>query len=303
MKLGFCSAILPDLNLAEVFQFASAESFGCVELMCWPTGKAERKYAGVTHLDVTGLNKQKAVAVNDLVNKSGVSISALGYYPNILDSNTENSRACADHLKRVIEAARILELDIVNTFIGANHTENIEDNFSRFTEVWPDLVSFATDHEIKLCIENCPMLFTFDEWPAGKNLAYSPAIWRRMFEAIPSPNFGLNYDPSHMVWQFMDYIQPIYEFKDRIFHIHIKDIRVEYEQLSDQGILALGWSTPKIPGYGDIEWNRFFSALTDINYNGAACIEIEDEAFTADLSARKKSLIISRNILQKHFAD
>ena len=82
MKLGFVSAILPDLGLAEVLSFAKSTGYRCVEVMCWPAGKAERRYAGVTHIDVTDFDRDRAAAVQEVVAASGVSLSGLGYYPN-----------------------------------------------------------------------------------------------------------------------------------------------------------------------------------------------------------------------------
>jgi sugar phosphate isomerase/epimerase len=177
----------------------------------------------------------------------------------------------------------------------------MEDNFARFREVWPEIIKFAEKQNVKVCIENCPMFFTDDEWPGGKNLAISPAIWRRMFETIPSRHFGLNYDPSHMVWQFMDYIKPIYEFKERIFHVHLKDVKVHPYRLSDVGIMAnpLEFHSPKLPGLGDVNWGHFFSALMDIGYDGPACVEVEDRAYEVTLELRKKSLVQSRVFLSQ----
>jgi len=298
MQLGFVTAILPDLGFEDVLNFAAAEKFDSVEVMCWPVGKAERKYAGVTHIDVSDFTPAKADDTNALCKKHGVSISGLGYYPNILSADSEEGRVATEHLKKVIHAAKLLGLQNVNTFIGADHRANSDDNFVRFRKAWPDLIRFAEDHAIKIGIENCPMLFSWDEWPAGKNMAYSPAIWRRMFDAIPSANFGLNYDPSHMILQMMDYLRPIYEFKDRIFHTHAKDMKLDRQKLDDRGILGLGWSTPKIPGLGSIDWSAWLSALTDVGYRGAVSIEVEDDSFRDTLDARKQSLRISRNVLR-----
>lgn len=298
MQLGFVSAIFPDLALDEVLRFAAEENYDCVEVMCWPLGKAERKFAGVTHVDVADFSQAKADDANALCDKHGVKMSALGYYPNILSSNLEESQVAIQQLERVIRAAPLLGLKNVNTFIGADPKQPVEHNFARFRQVWPDLIRLAEDQGVWIGIENCPMLFSMDEWPSGKNLAYSPAIWRRMFETTQSDHFGLNYDPSHMVWQMMDYIEPIYEFRHKLFHTHAKDMRVEHKKLDACGILGLGWSTPKIPGLGEVNWPRWVSALTDVGYRGAVCVEVEDDAFRDSLEARKKSLRISRNVLR-----
>jgi len=301
MKLGFVSAILPDLSLEQVVQFASSQGFSCVELMCWPIGKAERRYAGVTHIDVDGLTKADAARVNELLDSAGVAISGLGYYPNPLAPDANEAAVCIDHIKRVILAAELLGVGLVNSFIGRDWTRSVEENWPRFKEVWRPLIRFAEDHGVRIAIENCPMLFTSDEWPGGKNLAHSPVIWRRMFEGIPSKSLGLNYDPSHLVWQQMDYVRPVREFADRIFHLHAKDVRLDRDRLDDVGILAtpLAYHTPKLPGLGDVDWGRLFSVLTDVGYDGPVCIEVEDRAYEGSLASRKAALCQSGRFLRQ----
>jgi sugar phosphate isomerase/epimerase len=304
MQLGFVSAIVPDLSLEQVADLAAAEGFECVELMCWPTGKAERRYAGVTHVDVAGLTPDAARRVRDAMAKRNVAISGLGYYPNPLSADRAESERAVKHLRQVIAAAALLEVGVVNTFIGRDPRKSVDENWPRFLEVWPSLVRWAEERGVRIGIENCPMYFTADEWPSGKNLATSPAIWRRMFEAIPSPSFGLNYDPSHMIWQQMDYLKPIREFADRLVHVHAKDVRLDRERLDDAGILAtpLEYHRPKLPGLGDVDWGRFFSTLSDSGYTGPVCVEVEDRAYeqSADrrVAALRQSATYLRNFLR-----
>jgi sugar phosphate isomerase/epimerase len=300
MQLGFVSAILPDLSLEEVFDFAGQEGFACVEMMCWPKGRAERRYAGITHIDVAKFDASDAKRVNDLAAAAGVEISGLGYYPNPLVPDRAEAKVYIDHLKRVIVAAERLGLDRVNTFIGRDWTKSVEDNWPRFRQVWKPLVGFAEGHGVRIGIENCPMLFTADEWPGGKNLAHSPAIWRRMFEEIPSDHFGLNYDPSHLAWQQMNYTRPLRQFAERVFHVHAKDVRVDRDRLDEVGILAhpLLYHTPKLPGLGEIDWGHFVSVLGDIGYQGPVCIEVEDRSYEGSLAMRKEALRQSGTFLR-----
>ena len=304
MKLGFVSAILAEQTFENVISFAGQAGYSCVEIMCWPVGKAERRYAGVTHIDVAGLSKKRIDEIHNTLEQKGVTISGLGYYPNPLEDNKKNAGRYITHIKKVIDASGRLGIGNVNTFIGRDHKSSVEGNFKRFRKVWPGIIKYAEKRKVKIGIENCPMFFSDDEWPGGKNLASSPAIWRRMFKEIPSKYFGLNYDPSHLVWQFMDYIKPIYEFKNRIFHVHIKDAKLMRDKLNDVGILAnpLSFHSPKLPGLGDVDWGRFFSALTDIGYNGAACVEVEDRSYEGSLKMRKQSLIQSREYLRQFLA-
>lgn len=301
MKLGFVSAILPDLSLQEVMQFAADEGFDCVELMCWPVGKAERRYAGVTHIDVATLNDAKVEEIKELCDRTGVSISGLGYYPNVLSPNAEEANACLEHLKKVISASAQLGIGLVNTFIGRDWTRSVEDNWQRFLDVWKPLIAYAEGLDVRIGIENCPMLFTRDEWPGGKNLATSPVIWRRMFADIPSDHFGLNFDPSHFIWQQMDYLKPLREFSHKLFHIHAKDARVDRHRLDEVGILAtpLEYHVPKLPGLGDVDWGKFFSVLSDVGYDGPICIEVEDRAYEKTLESRKQALRQSARYLRQ----
>lgn len=299
MQLGFVSAIFGDLPLEDVLAFAAAEGYECVEVMCWPQGGPDRKYGGVTHIDVDGFTQARADDVRALCERHRVSISALGYYSNPLAADHEEAETARQHLKKVIDAAPLLGLNIVNSFVGAHTQLPLEDNLRRFAEVWPELIRYAEDRGVRIGIENCPMLFA-RTWPFGMNLARTPAIWRRMFEVIPSPNFGLNYDPSHLVMQLIDPIDPIREFGPRIFHTHAKDMRVDRQRLDDVGSLVppMERSTAKIPGSGEIDWGRWIGALAGAGYNGAVCVEVEDEAFSHSLEGRKRSLRISRNVLR-----
>ena len=300
MQLGFVSAILAEQSVEQVLAFAGEEGFQCVELMCWPVGKAERKFAGVTHVNVTD---PKEIPVDELLGfaaHAGVEISALGYYPNPLDPDPEVSRRSVDHLKKVILGAEKLGLARVNSFIGRDWTRSIDENWPRFVKIWKPLIRFAEDHGVRIGVENCPMSFTRDEWPGGKNLAISPAIWRRMFSDISSDHFGLNYDPSHMVWQQMDWLQPLREFRGKLFHIHAKDVIIERERLNQVGIFAYPkeFHTPRIPGFGDIDWGRFIGTLMEVGYDGPVCIEVEDDTFGKSLEGRQRALRVSRNVLK-----
>jgi len=301
MKLGFVSSILSDFNFEEVIDYASENGFECVEMACWPKGKAERRYAGVTHINIDELNENRIEYIKNHCSKKNVFISALGYYPNTLDPDLEKRAVYIDHIMKLITAAKKLGIPTVTTFIGRVSYLNVDENLLIFKEIWEPIVKFAEQNDIKIAIENCPMLFTDNEWPGGQNLATTPAIWRRMFELIPSKNLGINYDPSHFVWQQIDYIKPIYEFKDRIFHVHYKDIKLYRDKLETVGIMAtpLQYMSPKLPGLGDVDWGKFVSALTDIGYDGYSCIEIEDKAFESSIESVKKSLELSHRYMSQ----
>lgn len=302
MRLGFVSAIFPDLTLEEVARFAAESGFSSLEVMCWPPGRAQRRYAGVSHIDPDDLSPSRVAEILRILERNRLTLSGLGYYPNPLSNDPDESEAAVAHLKKVIDAAERLNVPVVNSFVGRDPNRSIDDNWPRLVATWKPLADQAEAKGIRIGIENCPMLFGADEWPGGKNLATSPAIWKRMFEAVPNPNFGLNFDPSHFVWQRMDYLAPLGEFRDRLFHIHAKDARIDTEALDRHGVLSHPklWHTPKIPGLGDVRWGAFFAALGDAGYDGDVAVEVEDRAFEASLEKRKESLVISRRYLLQY---
>ncbi len=300
MKLGLLTAICDGMTFEEVVDFAAENGLECLEVACWPSGGAERRYAGVSHIDVANLTEAKAAEINAYCQSKGVEISALAYYPNPLTPNKEKAEAAIAHIYKLMDASKMLGVNMITTFIGRDPAKNVDDNIELVKEVWTPIVRYAEKIGVKIAIENCPMLFTNDEWPGGQNIMSSPANWRKVFAVLDSPNLGINLDPSHFVWQQIDYIKPIYEFKDKIFHVHYKDIKMYPEKLADVGVMAtpLQYMSPKIPGLGDVDWGKYVSALTDIRYEGYSVIEIEDKAFEKNLDDAKRAVKQTANYLR-----
>ena len=300
MKLGFVSSILEQWNFEEMIKTAPAHGNTCVETDSWPKEKAENHHTGVSHIEVDGLNEEKAAYILEYCRKKKVELSSLAFYPNTMDGDPEKRSANIAHLYKVIDASALLGVNMVTTFIGRDQKKNVEENLELVKEIWPPILEYAREKGVKIAIENCPMLFGPDQWPGGQNLMTTPEIWRKVFELLPYENFGLHYDPSHFVWQMMDYIQPVYEFKDKIFHVHYKDIKLYPEKLKQVGIMAypLSYMAPKLPGLGDIDWGRFISALTDIGYDGYTCIEVEDRAFESSKEKILDSLRLSKKYIE-----
>ena len=301
MKMGLVSAILDGWNFEEMIDAVADAGFSCVEVACWPQGKGERRYGGVSHIDVEDLTDEKAAYIPDHCAKKGVQISSLAFYPNTMDGDEEKRARNIAHLKKVIAASAKLGIGLVTTFIGRDQSKSVEENIALFRQIWPDIIDYAASLDVKIGIENCPMLFGQDQWPGGQHLMTTPVIWRKLFAIIDSPYFGLNYDPSHFVWQQMDYIQPLYEFKDKIFHVHFKDIKLYPEKLAQCGVMAypLDYMSPKLPGLGDVDWGKFVSALTDIGYDGFACIEVEDKSFESSRERVLDSITLSKQYLDQ----
>lgn len=303
MKIGFVSSILDGWGYEEMIDVAAQQGFDCVEVACWPQGKAERRYAGVSHIDVQAVLSDDTYArrVLEYAKAKNIAISSLAYYPNTLDADLQKRADTVQHLQNVIRASAKLGVNMVTTFIGRDQQRNVEENLQIVQQVWPPILQLAEQLGVKIAIENCPMLFGPQQWPGGQNLMTSPKNWQRVFEVLPSKNLGINFDPSHYVWQMMDYIRPIYQFQDKIFHVHFKDIKLQREQLDEVGITAypLDYMLPKLPGLGDVDWGRFVSALTDIGYDGYACIEVEDRAFEGSRQKILDSLEISKRYMQQ----
>jgi sugar phosphate isomerase/epimerase len=300
MKLGFFTAALQDNTLEQAAKWGAESGFQAIEIACWPLEKATRRYAGVTHIDVDDLDKTKAKEIYNMLDGYGLQISSLGYYPNPLHPEAEHRETVITHLKKVIEGAALLEVPIVGTFIGKDKNKTVPQNLEDYAKIWPPIVKFAKDHGVKIAIENCPMIFSYDEWPGGNNLASTPTIWRKMWEIIPDGNFGLNLDPSHLIWQMIDHERVIREFSSKIFHVHAKDMHIDREGLYNNGVLSqgIGWQVPRLPGLGDVDWAKFFAALTAARYDYVVSIEHEDRVFEGDEELVKRGFYLSRDVLK-----
>ena len=279
MKLGLLTAPFPRRSLEQVAAWAAGTGFEMLEVASWPAAGAERRrYAGTSHIDVTNLDPGR---VRDVLDRHGLEISSLAYYPNNLHPDAKERRAANTHLRKVIDAAAKLGVPAVGTFVGRDQTKNVPDNFREFRKVWPRLVEHAESRGVKIAIENCPMLFSYDEWPGGTNLAATPAAWDEMFSTVDSPSFGLNLDPSHLVWLMIDAERAVRDYAGKIFHVHAKDLEIDRDGLYRNGTLSLGmgWQVPRLPGLGEVRWDRFIAALYRAGYDGVVSVEHEDRTF------------------------
>jgi sugar phosphate isomerase/epimerase len=300
MKLGFFTAALPGNTLEEAAKWGAESGFQAIEIACWPLEKATRRYAGVTHIDVSSLDKPKAAEIRKMLDGYGLTISSLGYYPNPLHPDPDHRETVIAHLKKVILGAEKLEVPVVGTFVGKDKNKTVPQNLEDYAKIWPPIVRFAKDHGVKIAIENCPMIFSYDEWPGGNNLASTPAIWRKMWEIIPDDNFGLNLDPSHLILQMIDVERVVREFASKLFHVHAKDLHIDREGLYNHGVLSqgMGWQVPRLPGLGDMDWQKFFAALTAARYDYVVSIEHEDRVFEGDEDLVKRGFYLSRDVLK-----
>jgi len=300
MRLGFLTAPLPGMALMDVADWAAAADFDSLEIACWPrTTGATRRYAGTSHIDVARLSAGQASEIVHEIAGKGLAISGLGFYPNPLHPDEQTRRAAIDHIKLVIEACAKMSVPFANTFMGGDPRKNLDENWQDALRIWPEIVRHAQDNGVRITIENCPMIFSHDEWPAGNNIAWSPYIWRRIIGEWGG-TIGLNYDPSHLVWLMIEQPRFISEFADHIFHMQAKDVQIDRDGLYERGTMSagMGWQIPRLPGLGDANWSEIFSALYRVGYDGDVIIEHEDRKFEGTDELVKRGFLLARNILR-----
>ncbi len=300
MKLGLLTAPFEDSDLMDVAAWSGANGFSAFEVACWPASGGEaRRYAGTSHINVDGLNAAQGEEIKGGLAAQGIEISGLGYYPNPLHADADHREEVIGHLMKVITAAGTMGVPIVNTFVGGDRTLNVDENWARAVEIFNPIVAHAQASGVRLCFENCPMIFSYDEWPGGHNIAYSPKIWRRIFEQWGDA-VGMNFDPSHLIWQFIDQTRFIKEFGGQMAHVHAKDVMVDRDGLYENGVMStgMGWQIPRLCGLGDVDWSDFFSGLYRAGYDGPIIIEHEDRLFEGTDEKVKRGFLLARDVLQ-----
>ncbi|HCM5830598.1 sugar phosphate isomerase/epimerase family protein [Klebsiella pneumoniae] len=303
MKLGFLTGCL-NTTIEDKIIYASQVGFQTVEVSCWPVNN-NRDYSG-SDIDVENLTDEDAGNIITMCEKNGIEISSLAYYDNMLHPDITIRQSYHKHLKSVIRAAQKLNVRLVGTFVGKNQSISLSENFELYQNIFSEFVEYAESHNVKLMIENCPMPgWQEDGLPA--TISYSPEFWDEMFRLVPSKSLGLNFDPSHLHWLQIDYMDCIEKYNDRIFHVHAKDCILDRKSFSKYGVFGkklnrqshedLGWFTPKIPGLGDISWHAFVSKLRQVGYDGVVSIEHEDRDFCKNNDEVKLGLEYSFNHL------
>jgi sugar phosphate isomerase/epimerase len=302
VRLGFLTAPFPETPLMEVADWAAANDFDSLEIACWPRAAgATRRYAGTSHIDVVNLTRTEASDIVGAIEAKGLKISGLGFYPNPLHPDQATREAAIAHIKKVIDACRLMGVPFMNTFMGGDPARNLDQNWDSALRIWPEIVKHAQDNGVRVTIENCPMIFSHDEWPGGNNIAWSPYIWRRILEEW-GDTVGLNYDPSHLVWLMIDQGRFIREFGAHIWHYQAKDVQIDRDGLYERGSMSagIGWQIPRLPGLGDANWAEIFSNLYRVGYDGDCIIEHEDRRFEGSDALVKRGFLLARNILRPY---
>lgn len=274
VRLGFYTPYSRDTA-----EFAHKVGFTSLELSAWPG----------TTLDAEKVTDKEIAAIRaDLKNKD-IEISALGYYPNYFDPNQEERQRARSYFKKLLDLAVRMEQKVIATFVGRDPSKTVAENLPLFKDLFSRFCDEAEKRGLKIAIENCPMQDR--KTLQGTNIAYSPEIWSAMFDLVPSRALGLEIDPSHMLWLGIDYVAAVRNFGDRIYHVHAKDMEIDKDLLARTGIYGQalgdvngfghGWWRARTPGWGEVDWPKFISALIEVGYHGNIDIEHEDDVFAA----------------------
>jgi len=304
MKLGFLTACLPQVPLEQIVPWAAGQGFETLELAAWPYDSS-RDYQA-SHVRAESFTRDDAERVRDLLGTHGLEASAMAYYDNNLHPDRAQREAHLAHLRKVIDAAELLGVGLVGTFVGGG-TESPDVMMKEIGVTFRPLVAYAEDRGVRLMIENCPM----DNWvTTGRpgNYAYSPELWDALFNEVPSESFGLNFDPSHLYWLGIDHERAARDYASRIFHAHAKDTELLEDGLYRYGRVwrqldadpwKSGWWRYRMPGRGAIDWGSFIATLKAGGYDGPLSIEHEDFEFEGSEANVKEGLALGREHLAR----
>jgi sugar phosphate isomerase/epimerase len=301
MKLGFLTACLPRLSLEEIAAWAAAHDYQALEVATWPaTGSRDFE---ASHLDVAALDAKGADEVRALFGRHGLEISALAYYENNLHPDPARRAAIADHVRRNVDAAALLGVEYVGTFIGRDPGLSVRENVALAERELPPLVEYAGERGVRLIIENCVMEGWHPDGHPG-NLAYSPELWEWMF----SLGLYLNYDPSHLMWLGIDPVEALRPYVDRIPHAQAKDAQLDPRARDRYGFFGkalerddpwdVGWWRYRVPGLGEVDWRRVVDTLYEGGFQGVLSVEHEDPVWGGDEEKVKQGLLIAHRTLR-----
>lgn len=288
MKVGFASLVgLEPRPLVDVVCWAAENGLQGMEVNVGP-GYPVTDGGGLRgHLDLDRIVSEGPGPVRALFDAHGVELTALAPMINLLTSDDDLRAQRIASMEHTIDAAAALGCPLVVTFAGsgdgmyfyglpgvgdAHPSNKVAKNLGRFAEVYGPLAKRAEARGVRIAFE------TAGRGGGEGNIAHSPELWEKMFDAVPSPAIGLSFDPSHLLWLGIDDIPGlIQEFGSRIYHVDGKDCEIVRERLRRQGILGSGWWRYRLPGNGELDWPAIVAALREIGYDGTITIEQEDD--------------------------
>lgn len=301
MKLGFLTACLPQVSLEAIAEWAAAHDYDALEVATWPsTGSRDFE---ASHIDVANLTESDAEKTKALFDKHGLEISSLAYYENNLHPDEARRGEIADHVRANIDAAALLGVPYVGTFIGRDPSRSVKENLELGGRVLPPLVEYAGERGVKIIVENCVMEGWHPDGYPG-NLAYSPELWEWMF----SLGFYLNYDPSHLMWLGIDPVEALKPYVDKIPHAQAKDAQLNPRARNQYGFFGksftrddpwdTGWWRYRVPGLGDVDWKAIVDTLYEGGFAGVLSVEHEDPVWGGDEEKVKQGLIVAHRTLR-----
>jgi sugar phosphate isomerase/epimerase len=301
MLLGFLTACLPQVPLADIARWAAENDYGALEVAVWP--KVGGRDFEASHIDVAHFDDAQAADVTELFAKHNLTLSSLAYYENNLHPDEERRQEIAAHVLHAIDAAAVLGVETVGTFIGRHPGLSVKENVALAEQVFPRLVDYAGERGVKIIIENCVMEGWHPDGYPG-NLAYSPELWEWMF----SLGLYLNYDPSHLVWMGIDPVAALRPYVDRVYHAQAKDIEIFPERRNHYGYPGksvvredpwdVGWWRYRVPGLGQVDWTRIVDTLYEGGFTGVLSVEHEDPVWGGDEDRVRTGLDVAYRTLR-----
>jgi sugar phosphate isomerase/epimerase len=300
LRLGFLTACLGMLDLRSVASWAGSHGFDAIEVAAWPLDDPRALNPG--HLDVRRLRDAEARALGEQLAEAGVEVSSLAYYENNLHADRSVRAGIHDHLYACIDAAALLGVPSVGTFIGRDVDRTVAANLADAERVFPAFVEYATARDVELVIENCPMSgWHPDGYPA--NLAYSPELW----EWMASLGLKLNFDPSHLVGLGIDPVRALESSVQLVTHVQAKDVELLDHRIDRVGFVGHAvdrsdpwdhaWWRYRLPGDGSIDWPGVVGTLQRGGYRGVVSIEHEDPTSSGSAEDVQRGLLAARTVL------
>jgi sugar phosphate isomerase/epimerase len=297
------TACFPELSLGDVASWAAEAGYEALEVAAWPTRSPHPHQA--SHLDVDELTRETVAGVKQLLTRHKLTLSAISCYENNLHGDAREREQNHRHLERCIDAAAALDVRCVGTFVGRDPARSVADNLRLAEKHLPPLVEYAAARGIRLMIENCPMEGWHPDGYPG-NLAYSPELWDWMFDL----GLYINFDPSHLPWLGIDPIEALAFCLERgkLLHVHAKDIEIDERLRNRYGIFGktvgrtapedVGWWRYRIPGQGQLDWDRVLDMLHRGRFDGVVAVEHEDPVWSGSTAKVQEGLTMAASTLR-----
>lgn len=246
----------------------------------WERAFRYAKNNGLQSLQINEIDDKDIAILQELMNQTGIMISSIGVMSRrLLGPDLQQSLIDQEQAKKQIHVASRLGIPMISQFAGNDQNKSFGENIDIFRRVFTPLVKLAEDKGVRLVIENCPLIDgTLFE---VQNLAYSPASWDAIFEAVPSPALGLEFDTGHPPMLGIDIQRCIKEYREKIYHVHLKDCRINIENEHKYGRLGKEFYQYEIPGKGNVDFHALISTLKTLGYDGDVTLDLRPTTFEA----------------------